>query len=71
MSIRNLCYGFLAISFLVMSMVGFLAPVIWPDLYYPFMSPIYGYGTPLVQHHIELCTYDVLEACTELDIFIV
>lgn len=76
MNIRAICYGFLGISFFITSMVGFLSPVIWPDLYQPFMSPIYGYGSfPLVQHHIELCTYDVLDpmlqTCTEQELFIV
>lgn len=74
MNIKAVCYGFLAISFFVMSMIGFLSPVIWPDLYAPFQYP--GYGSfPLVQHHVELCTYDmidpVLQTCTDKEIFIV
>jgi len=76
MNIKAVCYGFLAISFLVMSMIGFLSPVIWPDLYQPFMSPVYGYGSfPLVQHHVEMCTFEefIMDPllCEEQELFIV
>lgn len=76
MKIRAVCYSFLAISFFIMSMVGFLSPVIWPNLYQPFMSPIYGYGSfPLVQHHVEMCTIiEFIEnpiPCEEQELFIV
>jgi len=76
MNIKAVCYGFLAISFFVMSMVGFLSPVIWPDLYTPFHYPGYGYGSfPLVQHHVEMCTFEefIMDPllCEEQELFIV
>jgi len=43
----------LAVLFFGACITGFLAPIIWPHLYMPFQSPIYG--IPLVQHHVELC----------------
>jgi len=76
MNIKAVCYSFLAISFFVMSMVGFLSPVIWPDLYTPFHYPGYGYGSfPLVQHHVEMCTFEefIMDPllCEEQELFIV
>ena len=67
----------LALLFIGICMVGFLAPIIWPALYEPFQFPIYG--IPMVQHHIDFCDttiYQTIEleglmACEKKDIWIV
>ena len=48
----------LAVLFFGTCIIGFLGPIIWPHLYMPFQSPIYG--IPLVQHHVELCDLNLL-----------
>ena len=69
-TIRNWTLG---VVFFGLCMLGFLAPIIWPDLYEPFQNPIYG--MPLVQHHVELCDlhkYNYLDTCKKAkDIWIV
>lgn len=71
-TIRN---WFLGILFVALCMVGFAAPVIWPETYSPMYYPVYGTGTPMVQHHVEFCQNPLLiieEYCeTDSEIFIV
>lgn len=72
MTIKNVTYGFIVGTFLIISMVGFLSPVIWPELYKHHYYPIYGF-TPLVQHHVEFCDMEFFleqTTCSENQIFI-
>ena len=58
----------LAVLFFGACITGFLAPIIWPHLYMPFQTPIYG--VPLVQHHVEFCdqkSLSVINFCEPLD----
>ena len=62
----------LAVLFFGLCLMGFLGPILWPALYehhYELMPQLLG--IPMVQHHVEICTYDDLFMPCEKEIFIV
>lgn len=72
MTIKNVTYGLMFGTFLITCMIGFLAPVIWPEMYEHLYFPAYGWQ-PLVQHHVEFCDIQLLleqPDCSEDQIFI-